>query len=344
MDACTRRRRWTRAAGWLLLGWFPLAPAAATAQGPRWIPARDDRETYAVVDALFMQRDTNTNDATLVIDGDTQTPALVAGDLLFPTAPGLRVLLGRHGGGQAGWELGYLGVYGMLADAETKGPGSLEVTPPLSSEVASLANASAAGATYGSSLNMAEANLIHTDRRVSHCRPSGYRFERQPCSATVDWLAGFRWAGLDERAAIELDSGYDVRATSNLFGGQLGVRGRADWRAWALEGWLKAALCGAALSQRQDPIVDAFTGDVYRTGRGSETGTVGGVFDLGGALVYRIDETWGLRAGYTMLWLTGVALAPDQFDFSTNIDAGTAVDGNATLWLGGATLGLEARW
>lgn len=83
---------------------------------------------------------------------------------------------------------------------------------------------------------------------------------------------------------------------------------------------------------------------MQRTGRGSQTGTVGGVFDLGGTLVYRIDDTWGLRFGYSMLWLTGVALAPDQFDFSNNLNAGTAVDGNATLWLGGGTLGLEARW
>jgi hypothetical protein len=45
-----------------------------------------------------------------------------------------------------------------------------------------------------------------------------------------------------------------------------------------------------------------------------------------------------------MLWLTGVALAPDQFDFAADTTAGTRLDANKTLWLGGASLGLEARW
>ena len=65
---------------------------------------------------------------------------------------------------------------------------------------------------------------------------------------------------------------------------------------------------------------------------------------LDASTVYRLDDTWALRFGYGMVWLTGVALAPDQFDFSASTLAGRAVDGNSTLWLGGGSLGLEARW
>ena len=71
---------------------------------------------------------------------------------------------------------------------------------------------------------------------------------------------------------------------------------------------------------------------------------MGGIFDWNVALVHHIDDIWSIRAGYTMLWLTGVALAPDQFDFSTDTLAGTTVVGEKTVWLQGATLGLEARW
>jgi hypothetical protein len=39
-----------------------------------------------------------------------------------------------------------------------------------------------------------------------------------------------------------------------------------------------------------------------------------------------------------------VALAPDQFDFSTSTLAGTTVVGDKTVWLQGATVGLEGRW
>jgi hypothetical protein len=328
-----------------------LAAGTATSQQPRWVPAQDGQETFAVVDALLMQRDNAANPAPLVIDNDTQATAIAGTTPQFPVAGGVRAVFGQHAPDRVGWEVGYTGVYGMSADASTSGAGNLQVPTPLAGDVTTLRNASQATVTYGSVLNSAEANLLCTERFWHGARRSAYEAERQSCTATVDWLAGFRWAGLDERSGIGLTDPtadtlgtYSVRSSSNLFGGQIGLRGRAQWQAWALEGWLKAALAGAALSQSQDPIVDSVSGLVQRTGRGSQTGTVGGVFDLGGTLVYRIDDTWGLRFGYSMLWLTGVALAPDQFDFSNNLNAGTAVDGNATLWLGGGTLGLEARW
>jgi hypothetical protein len=217
--------------------------------------------------------------------------------------------------------------------------------------VAGLRGASAARATYASVLNSAEVNVLLTERCCHRPRLSGYAAECHRCVFTVDWLAGFRWAGLDEQAGLAfgdspaaLVTGYAVRTSSNLFGGQLGVRGRADWQDWALEGWAKAALAGSVLSQAQDPIVDSVTGDVYRSARGSRTDTPGGIFDVGATLVYRLSDTWGLRFGYSMLWLTGVALAPDQFNFAADTRAGTRLDGNQTLWLGGANLGLEARW
>jgi hypothetical protein len=345
---------WLAALG--LLASFAVAsaghPAGGPAGCPSWLPACGQPwETYAVFDTVFMQRDNFANPTDLVIDGDTLAPVIGSRDLQFPVAPGVRALFGRHGPGGVGWEFGYLGVYGMFASNLAAGPGTLEVPPSLSSFVPSLRNASLARTTYGSTLNSAETNLLLTDTWVHRPRLSAYEIERHAASLTVDWIAGFRWAGLDESASIVLAEPadavvgtYDVRSSSNLFGAQIGTRGRLDWQRWALEGWLKAALAGAALSQSQAPIVDSITGFVERDARGSTTGTVGGIFDIGGALVYRLDETWGLRFGYSMMWLTGVALAPDQFDFSADPQAGTAVDGNATLWLGGGTLGLEARW
>ena len=43
-------------------------------------------------------------------------------------------------------------------------------------------------------------------------------------------------------------------------------------------------------------------------------------------------------------WLTGVALAPSQFDFSNSPTAGTSITDSQTLWLNGMNLGLERRW
>ena len=331
----------TIAAGVAVACGFMFAPAARAA----------DDGVFTTFDTLFMQRDNTANPTALVVNGDTLATAIAADDMQFSVAPGVRLVRGLRRRDDVGWEVGYTGVYGMFADTLATGSGTLEISPPLSSGVASLRDASAARSTYGSTLNSAEVNTLFTTCHVHVPRHTAYEFEGLPRSLTVDWLAGFRWAGLEEQAALAFGTtpatvatGYAVRSSSNLFAGQLGLRGRMTWKGWAVEGWGKAALAGSVLAQSQSPIVDAVTGDVYRTARGSRTDTVGGIFDVGAALVYRINDVWGLRAGYSLLWLTGVALAPDQFDFSTDLDAGTRLDGNATLWLGGGTLGLEARW
>jgi hypothetical protein len=48
--------------------------------------------------------------------------------------------------------------------------------------------------------------------------------------------------------------------------------------------------------------------------------------------------------GYNLIWLSGVALAPNQFDFGAETTSGSDLHGGAGLFLHGASLGLEARW
>jgi hypothetical protein len=307
-------------------------------------------ETYATVDALFLQRDNESSGRTLVLDNITSQPAIASTDLQFPVASGVRAFVGHHGCDEHGWEVGYLGIYGMSALQSATGDGNLDIAPPLSAQVASLRNASFAQASYGSAINGAEANLLATSEFFHLPRLNAYTADQIPHIATVDWLMGFRWAGLEEQAAISLSgagpttSRYAVRSSSNLFGGQVGVRGRIDWERWGLEGQAKAALAGVSLSQSQSPVTDAVTGEVYRSARGARGSDVGGIFDWNVTLVRHLNDVWSVRAGYTMLWLTGVALAPDQFDFSTSTAAGTTVVGDKTVWLQGATVGLEGRW
>lgn len=331
------------------------APDPAAAEWGGWLVdapsrARQDYEVYAVAEALAMQRNTDIVPSTLAIDGDTLQPVLGTGDLEFAVAPGVRLLYGRHGPGGVGWEVGYVGVYGMTANAEAVGA-NLDITPPLSNFVDGLRGATAADASWNSSFNSIETNLLWTHRHVHHPRHSGYHLEHIGCVTTWDWLAGFRWAGLAEDASVtmlrpadDLAGDYAVRTMSNLFGAQLGGRLRVDWEAWSLEAWGKAALAGAAIEQTQAPIVDPVSGDVFRTERSSSGGDVGGIFDVGVALAYPLDDVWSIRAGFTSLWVTGVALAPNQFDFSAATGAGTELRDGDGVWLGGASLGLEARY
>lgn len=74
--------------------------------------------------------------------------------------------------------------------------------------------------------------------------------------------------------------------------------------------------------------------------------------DINASLIYRLSETWGLRVGYNLIWLSGVALAPNQFNMGTTPSSGTSgeflgsttLNGGSSVFLQGANLGLEARW
>ena len=330
---------WTLSAATARADWFvdgPGQPAEAC-------------ETYALVEALAMQRDAGSG-GTLVFDGDAQVPVISADTVQFAMAPGLRVLYGRHGPSALGWEVGYVGVYGMIADTLATGTGNLEIAPFLADEVVGLRGGELAAVKYTSVFDTAEANLLLTQQNWRPARVSAYAHEDSTRVITWDWLAGFRWAGLSEAAAITitrpggLADTYAVRTNNNLFGGQLGFRGRADWGLWALDGWLKAGLAGTALSQSQAPIDDSVTSAQFRPGGFGRTNGLGGIFDIDIAVSRRISENWSIRAGWNSIWVTGVALATEQFDFSTSDAAVTRVADSGTLWLNGVSLGVEGRW
>ena len=71
---------------------------------------------------------------------------------------------------------------------------------------------------------------------------------------------------------------------------------------------------------------------------------VGFIGDLNLSAVRRLTDTWWLRAGYNLIWLSGAALAPDQWDFTDTPTSGTTLVGGGGLFLHGANLGVEARW
>jgi hypothetical protein len=62
--------------------------------------------------------------------------------------------------------------------------------------------------------------------------------------------------------------------------------------------------------------------------------------EVGLAVVYRINRSFALRGGYELLWLSRVALAPDQ-SRKTNLAASTADLGLGAAFLHGATASLE---
>lgn len=299
---------------------------------------------YGLAEAIFWGRDNQAVDRTLVELVDSGEPLLTSRDLQFPFSTGIRTFYGARVPQEGGWEIGYFGVYGQSATVftEVSPPDFLQLPPPLGDIFTT--EGETATISYNSIVNSAEANLFTTS--IQWRSPAGGWL-------TMDWLAGFRYVGVEERAGIVVDccladdtvisAPYDVRTRNNMFGAQLGGRGRYTWTSWAVEGWAKAGVLGNAEEQMQAALID-YTGFEQRPAistSGSETGFIG---DINLSVIYRLSEVWGIRAGYSTVWISGLALGPDQFDFTLDDDSGTRLNGSRGMFLHGANLGLEARW
>jgi hypothetical protein len=311
---------------------------------------------YVVFDVLFLDRDNATNNQTILIDGTAgpQPGATIftTRSLTPTTAPGVRLFVGEHGHDTTGWEVGYWGVYGWYGDAQADLPKGLAVPGAIGAAVPSWDTANSVRATWSSSLNVMELNLLASDFS-SDCEPCS-RWPQRRCrhDTEIDWIGGLFWAGLEEQAALQVapfadqpSTSYRVATSSNLFGGQLGLRGRRTWDRFSLEGGLKAGLGGAWLSQSASPITSSIVPNFdFRPGRSAaDTGT-GFLSSMNMSMAYRFSDVWGLRVGYNLAWLSGVALAPNQWDFTDTVASGTGVRGAGGVFLHGANLGLEARW
>jgi hypothetical protein len=119
-----------------------------------------------------------------------------------------------------------------------------------------------------------------------------------------------------------------------------------EFQEWALESWIKVGLAGTSLSQTQSFQDQLAPLDPYRPTGSSWKGGVGMIADANLSGIYRIDRVWGVRFGYNLIWLTGVALAPDQFNWTSSTDPATTlgIDNTGSMLLSGANAGLEARW
>ena len=78
------------------------------------------------------------------------------------------------------------------------------------------------------------------------------------------------------------------------------------------------------MEQHQAPIID-FPGFVFRTGRGRADTDVAFVGDLNFSIIYQLNRVWGLRTGYNLIWLEGVALRPISWISRTRRTAAAAL-------------------
>ncbi len=300
--------------------------------------------TYAQVEALFWERSSHP-DRTVLINANNQQALVSTSDLDFGFDPGIRALFGFHLCNGQVIEFGYFGLFESQASLDYVRPNTnIDVTLPGALGVATnvFHDGVQTRTEYISRLQGAEVNL-----------PCCCCWE-SPCgdvAGSREWFAGFRYVNLQESFRINgakpvgggVETGYyDLSSRNDLFGAQIGARirrarGRFGWEATG-----KAGIFGNQAGQEQ--VVMDYPDFPLRPEVSSNGACVAFLGELNLTGIYQLNRTWGLRAGYNLMWIEGLALAPNQMDFTFTSISGTGLNTAGGLFLHGVNLGLEARW
>ena len=319
-----------------------------------------DYDTYLLVDFLFFKRNNATNGAVVAETTSVNpVPKLTTRSTNPGTAPGIRLFGGRLRKNGVGWEFGYTGVFGMFGERTARGSGDLRVPGALGPAV-SWTNLDSVRSTYTSSLNMCEVNIFTSRATIKSDPDSRFPWRRihDPLGANVtseyefQCLGGFRWAGFNDVANLHVDASqptnndgtYSITTNSQMLGPQIGFKTKRRWSNWSIQGWTKATLAGTFLNADSAPIETLAGGIPYRSQISARDVGVGFIGDMNYSLVRRLNDNWSLRAGYNLIWISGVALAPNQFDFTNTTTSGTTLANTGNVFLHGANLGFEAQW
>ena len=127
-----------------------------------------------------------------------------------------------------------------------------------------------------------------------------------------------------------------------MFGIQGGARWMFNYKRLALETTAKAGVLENATQQSQNVTDPAFPLPLRNT---LEKGAnVSFLAKLGLNAIYRLTETWAIRTGYTLIWVDGLALAPNQLDYTFTATSGTGLNHGGNLFLQAISLGVELHW
>jgi hypothetical protein len=290
---------------------------------------------YSQVEALFLARDNRTSrPAVIRVSGEANpnpgTTVLTTGSPDFGMQPGVLALFGWQLDDCNAVELSYFGIYNWTASATATGNNNLALPGDLGLATLDFFAADRMTLTYRSTLNNAELNYVGS------------------LGGDVSLLGGFRYVSVSETFNIrstDTDTGtsnYDVRASNNLYGGQLGLRwlqARGDWDLMATG---KAGIFGND-GQQSQRVTDFPPGFALRDTPNVTGGNVAFVGDLNFSAAYYLDDVWALRFGYNLLWIEGVALAQNQLDFTDTPTSGTTLR-TAGFFAHGINAGLQGTW
>jgi hypothetical protein len=290
---------------------------------------------YVQGELLYMLRDNRTSVVSVirVLGEGTGFPGatvLTSGAPEFNMEPGARVLLGWQMNACNALELSYFGIFDWTATAVATGENELAIPGDLGLASLNFFAADRMVLDYNAELHNVELNFFHAWNQVS-------------------WLAGLRYVTINEEFNIrstDSDTGtsnYNIRTDNDLYGAQIGLRFqhcRGRWH-WNFTG--KAGLYWNDASQTQF-VTDFPPGFFLRDPVSDNKENVAFVGDLNLSATRQFNNVWALRGGYSLIWIEGLALAPNQLDFTDTPDSGSVIDSKGGIFMHGVNIGLEARW
>jgi hypothetical protein len=299
---------------------------------------------YVVAEALILERNVSGTPFPLAVDATTGQTLASTNDLDFPFAGGFRAYAGYRFCGCWAAEIGYMGLFD--ANASTTITGDITLPGDLGPGTNVFFGADRLTYDYTSRLHGGELNFV--------CCCSCCETTCDPCVVprcqSIEWIYGLRYLRVDEVLNISAEreevggtetGSYQVRAANDLYGPQFGVRLRHCRGPWSVEGTGKVAVFGNDASTSQ--VLTDFPDFVLRDVRASD-GDVAFLGELNLSLIRQVSDHWFLRGGYNLIWIDGIALAPDQLDFTLASTSGTTIDTDNTMFLHGVNLGIEGRW
>jgi hypothetical protein len=311
--------------------------------GTRFHGKWDDCKVYGAIDYMLMHRTNNSYGGPIAID--TNNDSLLSGsDLDFNYESGVRATVGLGHLGYCclpAWEVTYLGVYDWDESSTVGGNNNVSLAGDLGFGVVNgFTLAEAIRTEYETQVQSVETNYFGCITEFCRC----------DCFRRVEWLVGFRYLSLDEDLGLlgnnvgVADAIYNIDTDNNLYGAQTGGRFRSFRGCWGWELLGKAGIFGNDSSQSQDIVDELGVNDFVVRNTSDDSGTAAFVGEFGFSGLARLTCNSGLRCGYNLLWIEGVALAPDQLDFSNTAQSGLALDNGGGTFIHGFNFGLEYGW
>jgi hypothetical protein len=190
-------------------------------------------------------------------------------------------------------------------------------------------------------------------------RSAELNWRRNHCGSPITWLAGFRWVELNSKLNVDYEytdttipapgtGTLSVESGNDLYGGQAGF----DVRLWnagrrlRLNGIGKAGLFANAGAYQRSSGGFVTDGDppVSLGTVAANADQVAFFGETGLNASYFLTPWLAWRAGYSVFWASGVAVAAQQLP-NSDFGAGTAtVNTKGSVMLHGVTTGFEACW